>query len=536
MHQRDENEWLPLTQDYFNGEASGEDVARLSEILGASAEARAGFRRFARADLALREMAEASLPGDRPMIVPIADGSKVRRGWGGLGNWLQAAAMFVMAGALVFLLVERGRGSGGGDTDAPAGPRLVQNDDFADGSLAVLTHAVGVEWEGDLAYAEGAALRPDTIEIAKGLLQIEFFSGATVVIEGPAKFELIDPMFARCALGRVRANVPHFARGFTIESGDLKVVDLGTEFGFAAERGGAKELHVFDGEVTVEGGAAGDEPTHLLTGTGIRVEEESLDFIRIEEDAFASSELIASLASAAADEQRRAWLRYAENLKANGDVQLYYSFDNQVAWSRRLSNDKKMIADPLYGAIVGCRWAEGRWPGKAALEFKRPTDRVRISIPGEHRTMTVMAWVRIDGFDREYSSLMLSDGWEAGGAHWQVSRDGRLVFGVNPTGNYVSEPLLGQQHLGRWLHLATSYDADAGARHFVNGRQVWFTPVSAGRAIEVPAGELGNWSPGYWPPKGADVRNLNGRMDEFLVFSSALDEAGVRSIYERGRP
>ena len=51
-----------------------------------------------------------------------------------------------------------------------------------------------------------------------------------------------------------------------------------------------------------------------------------------------------------------------------------------------------------------------------------------------------------------------------------------------------------------------------------------------------PSGELGNWSPGYWPPKEHDVRNLNGRMDEFLVFSSALDEAGVRAIYDKGRP
>ena len=451
--------------------------------------------------------------------------------------------MFLMAGLLLFLLVERSkRGQEPLATQPPAasdGPRLVQKDDFADGALAVLTHAVGVEWDGELAYAEGAALRPDIIRIAKGLLQIEFFSGATVVVEGPAEFELIDPMNARCSIGRVRANVPHFARGFTIASDELKVVDLGTEFGFSADGEGVKELHVFDGEVTVEGGILGAEPRHLLSGTGIRMANETLNYIPTADESFADSEQISSLASAAADEQHRAWLRYAEDTKANGDVLLYYGFDNQVAWSRRLSNDKKMVADPLYGAIIGCSWAEGRWPGKAALEFKRRTDRVRISIPGEHHELSMMTWVRFDGFDRELNSLMLSDGWKEGGAHWQVTRDGRVIFGVfsQAGGNYESDPILGQQHLGQWLHLAVSYDGSAGqVRHFLNGKRVWTGEIRDAPTISVAAAELGNWSAGYWPPSAVDVRNLNGRMDEFLVFSTALDEQGVQEIYDRGRP
>ncbi len=543
-----ETDGLRWTQDYLNGEIDEADFARLESLLLGDAHARSGFRRYARTDAALREMVEAEPEGDALSLkAACAASRKVERGrfW----RAAQWAAMFAMGGALIYLLAERGGGAGGGGRPvaaAPAeeieAPRLVHDEDFSGSALAVLTHAVGVKWGGERAYAEGSALRPDTLQIEKGLLQIEFFSGASVVVEGPAEFELIDPMRVRCPLGRVRANVPHFARGFTIESSELKVVDLGTEFGFASDGEGKQELHVFDGEVTLEGGAAGVEPRHLLTGSGVRLAGESLDFITAEEEAFADAEQIASLASAAEARQREQWMRYAEELKANGDVLLFYSFDNQVAWSRRLANDKKMIADPLYGAIVGCRWAEGRWRGKAALEFKRRTDRVRITVPGEHDQLTLMAWVRIDGFDRPLNSLMLSDGWHPGGLHWQVRQSGELILGTKgdgeSSGHYQSAPVLGQAQLGQWLHLAASYGGPGGeVVHFVNGEAVAREPVRDHSTISVPRGELGNWSATDWSQQSAaDIRNLNGRMDEFLVFSTALDEEGVRAVFEKGRP
>ena len=541
-----ETECLRLTQDYLSGQIDEEGFKQLEEMLKSSSEARSQFRRYTRTDVALREISE-SVDSEAPALVGF-DTGRTRKNttvW----LWLQAAAIVVLAAVIAVLVVDRKQavlikvdptdGSRTGDKR----PTLIQGQDFSDGAMAVLTHAVGVEWEGDLAYAEGAALRPDTLKISQGLLQIEFFSGATVVVEGPAEFELIDPMKARCSLGRVRANVPHFARGFSVMSSDLQVVDLGTEFGFSASEDGSQELHVFDGEVTVQGGVVGNNPRHLMGGTAVRMHEDGMRFFDAADEEFADSQQIASLASAAADEQRQQWLRYSEELKANGDVLLYYSFDNQMAWSRRLSNDKKMVPDPLYGAIVGCRWAEGRWNGKAALEFKRSSDRVRISIPEKLNEVTLMAWVRIDGFDRKLNSLMLSDGWEPGGLHWQFTQEGALILGLRgedgtPSASYTSNSVLGQQHLGQWLHLAVSYGGEGGeVVHYLNGRPIGRQQVKDHHEIEVPRGQLGNWSAGHWPPKTeTDIRNLNGRMDEFLVFSAALPPSGVRDIFREGRP
>lgn len=545
--QSNSEQWLALTQEYLSGDISEADFKRLESILETDPAARAGFRRYTRTDLALREMAEATATRIVPLTERLSTGNHGNRR--SLTPWrmLQAAAMVAMAAALAYLLVERwgskqssvaGGEKDGADKDRP---EFIQGGEFAAEALAILTHAVGVEWSGKRAYAEGASLPGDTLEIDKGLLQIEFFSGATVVVEGPARFKLIDPMNAVCDLGKVRANVPHFARGFTIVSDELKVVDLGTEFGFSADEDGVKEVHVFDGEVTYQGGVAGSMPISLLSGSGIRLDAGSLENIAPSEMAFADAEQIASLASAAADEQHRAWLRYSEELKASGDVLVYYGFDNQVSWSRKLSNDKKMIADPLSGAIIGCRWAEGRWKGKAALEFKRASDRVKITIPGQHDSFSMTAWVRIDGFDRELNSLMLSEGWEPGGLHWQFSQRGNLILGVksvdNLNGHYESPPVLGQSLLGDWIHLGVSYDFDSGrVSHFLNGVEVSSLQMVHHHPVSVPRGDLGNWNSGSSPRGAIDIRNLNGRMDEFLFFSSALDAESLSAIYEGGRP
>ena len=56
---------------------------------------------------------------------------------------------------------------------------------------------------------------------------------------------------------------------------EIKVIDYGTEFGFSCDDEGVKEVHVFDGDVSVEGGAVGEVPRHFLKGNGIRVGKKS---------------------------------------------------------------------------------------------------------------------------------------------------------------------------------------------------------------------------------------------------------------------
>ena len=86
------------------------------------------------------------------------------------------------------------------------------------------------------------------------------------------------------------------------------------------------------------------------------------------------------------------------------------------------------------GGIVGARVTQGRWPGKTALDFRGEGDRVRFNIPGEFDAITLYAWVRIDALDRELNSLFLTDHYDAGEFHWQLSSLGALHFSTSPVG------------------------------------------------------------------------------------------------------
>jgi hypothetical protein len=74
----------------------------------------------------------------------------------------------------------------------------------------------------------GDTIAPGTITLNKGVAQIEFFSGATALIEGAAQIQIISAWEARCVSGRVRVHVPPAAKGFLMHAPDVKLEDLGT--------------------------------------------------------------------------------------------------------------------------------------------------------------------------------------------------------------------------------------------------------------------------------------------------------------------
>jgi hypothetical protein len=90
------------------------------------------------------------------------------------------------------------------------------------------------------------------LELAAGLVEITFEDGATVVLEGPATFDVRDQGRAQLREGRLAAMVPEEARGFEVGTSRLNVVDFGTEFGLMTESEGATEIHVFSGPVKAQ--------------------------------------------------------------------------------------------------------------------------------------------------------------------------------------------------------------------------------------------------------------------------------------------
>src|SRR5690606_10314798 len=121
--------------------------------------------------------------------------------------------------------------------------------------------------------------------LRSGLAQIEFFSGATVIVEGPAELELESAWRVVCRSGRLRAFVPEPAQGFVVSTPDYEAVDLGTEFGLSVGGDGRSEVHVVDGEVRLDA-ADGRELRHLGPGSAIRASDGELTEIESRGEAF----------------------------------------------------------------------------------------------------------------------------------------------------------------------------------------------------------------------------------------------------------
>lgn len=90
------------------------------------------------------------------------------------------------------------------------------------------------------------------LQISQGTVELNFASGVSAVIQGPADITLHDHDRLYMDSGTGWFNVPQKAVGFTVVTRELNIVDLGTEFGVISDPGKDDEVHVFKGKVRVE--------------------------------------------------------------------------------------------------------------------------------------------------------------------------------------------------------------------------------------------------------------------------------------------
>jgi hypothetical protein len=552
-----------LLLDWEDGTLDAPGGERLREILRNDDQARAHYVRQQMMNAALKIDDDAGLLGQQPdnvHSVYTEDVSRmvkvvnVSRFWPHR-HWMLAAAalMFaVLAGRLVQLELASHEPDSK-KTQEPGGTVIAVDD--RDGSkeatsqgIALITRLVDVSWGADQEPLEvGDALSPGRFTIASGYAQLEFFCGATVILEGPAELDLQSPLLARVRRGTLRAQVPPAARGFSLEVDDMKVVDLGTEFGLSVTDEGAN-VQVFDGEVELHRPAS---TTQLLTaGKAVtRAADGSISESDVTPNKFLDIATLESRAAKQRHERYERWKAWSRTLRADPRLIVYYAFDQQDQWERKLRSSIEPGNSELDGAIVGARRVDGRWPAKSGLEFKRPGDRVRVQVPGEYRSLTFSCWVKLDSLDRWYNSLFLTDNYNKGEPHWQILDTGQLYFSVRPAERgakgprdhkALSPPFWKPSMSGRWLHVATVYNVEVKTiTHYLNGEILSREPVPETQIVEktrIGTATLGNWSQPTMPDSSFAIRNLNGSIDEFALFATALTDEEIKEIFENGKP
>lgn len=409
-------------------------------------------------------------------------------------------------------------------------------------AVAMLTRTVDARWEGqDEPPREGAALPPGSLRLASGLAQIVFYNGARVVIEGPAELRLVSPGEAACLSGRLLAEVPPPARGFRLTADQLGVVDLGTAF--AIDTGdGRTEVHVFDGEVRLVQPATA--PRSLREGQAASAQAgQPVRLLAADPAAFASLFDFQQRSLASEAFRYEQWQFANARLRQDPALLVHLDFQDFKGADWTLRNGAERNRSVLEATVVGCAHGDGRWREKRALEFQSLNDRARLVVPGELDSLTLAAWVRVSGLDRQFNSLFMCDGFEPGSVHWLIRNDGVLgltVCGARPGSVEIvaSPPVLTLDKLGTWLHLAVVVDGNAGrVVHYLNGAPVSRHGLRLRPPFRIGPAELGNWNARSGPnPAPNLIRNLSGALDEFTLFGRALRDAEIRELYLTGKP
>ncbi len=167
-----------------------------------------------------------------------------------------------------------------------------------------ITGMIDCRWTNPRNQAiEGASLSVgEKIELAAGLLEVTYHSGAKVILEGPCSYSIDSRQGGYLAVGKVTANVSKTMEGvggearketsstpdrdsaapvappaplFAIRTPTALVTDLGTEFAVEVDPSGNSQTHVFRGTVEVVrilGNRPAGSPVSLRDNQSARVE------------------------------------------------------------------------------------------------------------------------------------------------------------------------------------------------------------------------------------------------------------------------
>lgn len=320
---------------------------------------------------------------------------------------------------------------------------------------------------GEKSFAEGDALTPGLVALERGVAELRFHSGVSVVIEAPAELELLTADRARLVRGQAVVRVPEEALGFTLHSDAASFVDLGTEFGVEIAALGTARVHILDGEVALVSSKGGPSRT-LQRGLASEVRADG------------------SVTDIAFDDARfvRRVPQSAYELAVLKSRPLAYWRLDALEGNATPGGGRLALAALVTGGIepVDVEQARERGDGPArALVFSGEHDGLDVAAEalGLASNWTCEAWVLPDQatagpqrifstFDRPRSGLALGvvDGrWNSFGS------DDRRHLLLTVYGDYdcvAAEPLAD----GRWVHVAATVDSSGAPTLYVDGAAV----------------------------------------------------------------
>jgi hypothetical protein len=405
---------------------------------------------------------------------------------------------------------------------------------FRGAETATLTKAVGAQFAFGLnagsPLVEGTQLRQGVYELLQGLIEIEYRSGAVLVVRAPATFDLVDEACVRLEDGQLAAHVPKEAIGFRIESPGATVIDLGTDFAVQAIKDKESEVHVFNGEVLVD-----------LHGEKGR----SADLLRLVTGKAARVDYLTGMPSGIDLDNQQFLRTLREDDSSYEDAVL--ALDPAVYYRMEPSGDGTQLADASanganarihFGRATTPLWTSGRVG--AALALGGPSQGTYAAASeyrqAEGEELSGVAWVFARSRPR----------WASIAKNWAGGDDdrGQFHFGlyddvgeleVHMVDNQGKEVVVRDEiplPLNQWHHVAFVADGEE-LRLYRNGVQVASKPYhSLHRDPRIKALAIGTkLNLAGDAPEEHDFNMWDGRLDELALFNRALTHEQVQSLF-----
>lgn len=435
----------------------------------------------------------------------------------GLFGWAAAASILIVAFGIALLTNSR------------------EKPPYRGAETAVLSKVVGARFNygvnGETSPSEGVRLREGLYELLNGLIEIQYESGAILVLRAPATFNLVDSASVQLKDGQLSAHVPPAAKGFRIESPGATVIDLGTDFAVQAVRNKESEVHVFQGEVIVD-----------LHGE----KSKSVEKLRLVSGEAARVDFFTGMPSGI-DLDAKRFLRSLRG-EASSYAQTVLDLDPAVYYRMEPTSDGKRLMDSSpSGADATIHFGRGNMPawtaGKvgAALALGGPAEQTYASASqypqAKGNMLSVAAWVYANSRPRWAS---IAKNWAGGDEdkgqfHFGLFQDGGElevhIFDSSGKEVFVSdhEPL----PLDKWHHVAFVADGSM-LRLYRNGQEVAAAayhqmqrdPRISALAIGTKLNLRGE------APEEHDFNMWDGRLDELAIFNHALTAGQVQELYE----
>lgn len=383
-------------------------------------------------------------------------------------------------------------------------------------------------------------------KLEAGLLEIAYASGAKVILEGPATYQVNSTNSGFLAEGKLTGKVTSSsAKGFTVRTPTATVIDVGTEFGIEVAKTGETTSHVFRGAVNLVTMTTGGESTGFILSenASARVErsrEHQGDPIVVpcgsaKPKQFVREEQLTPLVR---------WQSQVRDMRRAPAMLAYYDFQQRNGSALVLPNVGPKGGSTLDGTVKHAAWCDGPVLGRRALEFSGPSDYVWLNVARSSESLSLAAWIYVQSLENEFSALLMSESaTRPGQVSWGILRDGSMVCdiqGMECEGrpHVQSAAMIGPELLRRWIHVAVTYDRQSRRVCFYrDGQAVSDVAVTADQDVPVQIGPatIGRWRDDKVVPQGGP-RNFLGRISELAIVGGSLLPEEVHRMYDAGLP